>query len=177
MVVHPFHNSNWRPYLKNWNSGIAAMNQLDTTLGIINDLIEVNGQRIWNYQVVLKGHSGAPNPELYGIFEQIVEQGQRFQEALELQFVELAHDLPVRGHPTGVILRAWKVVKMMFAETASMSPCVLFDKGEQAMLKAYDYAAKQVALMPWQEVISGQRHELLAFYRRYKSLYRDRQLA
>ncbi len=151
------------------------MDQLCATLEIINDLIEVNGQRIWNYQVVLAGSSDASDLELYGVFEQIVDQGQRFQEALELQFVELANDLPNRENPSGAILRAWGIVKTMFPETSSMPTCVVFDSGERAILKAYRYAEKYIFGTSSQKLIAGQQRELLAFYYQYKSLYRERQ--
>ncbi|PPK99112.1 hypothetical protein [Parapedobacter indicus] len=151
------------------------MDQLCTTLEIINDLIEVNGQRIWNYQVVFKGFNGDPDLELYGVFEQIVDQGQRFQEALELQFVALAHDLPNRGYPNGTILRTWEVVKALFRSTSSLPISLVFDKGERAMLKAYQYAEKHIYGTSSQKIIAGQQRELVAFYRQYKSLYKDRQ--
>lgn len=153
------------------------MNQLDATLEIINDLIEVNGQRIWNYQVVLKQSSDIPDLELYGVFEQIVDQSRRFQEALELQFVELAHDLPKRGHPSGTILRAWRVVKGLFPQTTFVPIFVIFDKGERALLKAYRYAEKHTSTTSAShKLIANQQRELSAFYHRYKSLYRERQL-
>jgi|GEM_PF-1115559 len=157
------------------------MNQLDTTLEIINDLIEINGQRIWNYEAVLDGGGGYaadPEPELYAVFEQMIEQGQRFQEALELQFVDLAHDLPEHGSPSGIIVRAWDSVREWFAESsAGMPPCVFFNKGELAVLKAYGYAAAQPMPVPSKEIIVDQRDELSAFYNRNKSLYRERQFA
>jgi len=151
------------------------MDQLRITLGIINDLIEVNGQRIWNYQVVFKGLNSIPDSELYGVFEQIVDQGQRFQEALELQFVALTHDLPNRGDPSGAILRTWEVVKAIFRGSSPMPISAAFDKGERAMLKAYQYAEKHICGASSQKIIMGQQRELLAFYQQYKSLYRERQ--
>lgn len=151
------------------------MDQLNATLEIINDLIEVNGQRIWNYQVILAGSGDTPDLELFGVFEQIVDQGQRFQEALELQFVDLAHDLPNRGHPSGVILRTWGIVKALFSETSSITTSMAFDSGERATLKAYRYAKKYISGASTQRIIANQQHELIAFYHQYKSLYRERQ--
>lgn len=153
------------------------MDQSNATLEIINDLIEVNGQRIWNYQVILAGSSGASDLELRGVFEQIVDQGQRFQEALELQFVELTHDLPNRGDPSGVILRTWGIVRAMFSETPAMPTSIVFDRGERAMLKAYRYAKKYAFGASIQKIIASQQRELMAFYHQYKSLYRERQFA
>lgn len=153
------------------------MNQLHATLEIINDLIVVNGQRIWNYQIVLKRSNDIPDLALYGVFEQIVDQSQRFQEALELQFLELAHDLPKSGNPSGTILRAWRVVKALFSQTSFMPSCVIFDTGERALLKAYRYAEKHTSTTSaLHTLIASQQRELSAFYHHYRSLYKERQL-
>lgn len=152
------------------------MNRLDDTLEIINDLITVNGQRIWNYQLALKAGSNTSDLELRGILEQIVDQSQRFQEALEVQFLELAHDLPKRGDPSGTIARAWRIVKALFPKSTLVPICVAFDKGERALLKAYRYAEKHTSTASsLHKLIAIQKRELAAFYHQYKSLYRERQ--
>ncbi len=143
------------------------------TLELLNDLIEVNGQRIWSYQAVLEGPADATDIELNMIFEQIIVQSQRLQEELEVEFVALANDLPTRGNPTGTILRAWNAVKTIFSDRPSIPISEFFDTGERALLKAYRYAEKQAGVVPVvRDLVVRQKQELSAFYRQYKQLYR-----
>lgn len=155
------------------------MDQKTLTLEVLNDLIEVNGERIWSYQAMLEGPGDQTDVELNGVFEQIITQGQRLQDELELKYVELAHDLPARGSPSGIILRAWNLVKSAFInKKSSLSATEFFDKGERALLKAYQFAQKQSDIIPSaKELIAGQRRELMAFYHQYKQLYKNHQLA
>src|SRR5690606_41857129 len=97
------------------------MNRLDDTLEIINDLITVNGQRIWKYQLALKAGSNTSDLELRGILEQIVDQSQGFQEALEVQFRELAHDLASRADPSGTRGRAGGLVRAVIPKSVVVS--------------------------------------------------------
>ncbi|MBK1441574.1 DUF2383 domain-containing protein [Parapedobacter sp. ISTM3] len=155
------------------------MDQLTKTLEVLNDLIEVNGQRIWSYQAVLEGPADRADDELNRVFEQIIAQGQRLQEDLELEFVALAHDLPAKGKPSGTILRAWNVVKATFAKNGnSLSIYEFFNTGERALLKAYQYAERQEGLFPTaRKLIVSQKAELSTFYRQYKQLYKGHQFA
>lgn len=155
------------------------MDRLKATLEVLNDLVEVNGQRIWSYEAALEG-TGNNNAEgkIHEVFEQIVAQGQQLQEELELQFVELANDLPTRGNPKGTVLQTWDIVKSIFARKDSMPISEFFDVGERALLSAYRYAEKRRGLVPsCKKLIARQKAELLAFYRRHKQLYRNHQLA
>ncbi|MGK6351478.1 DUF2383 domain-containing protein [Parapedobacter sp. DT-150] len=154
------------------------MDQKALTLEVLNDLIEVNGERIWSYQAMLEGPGDQTDAALNGVFEQMITQGQRLQDELELKYVELAHDLPARGSPSGIILRAWNLVKSAFSNKGSLSATEFFDKGERALLKAYRFAQKQSDIIPSaRELIALQRRELTAFYRQYKQLYKNHQLA
>lgn len=158
--------------------GQCDMNQLKKTLEVLNDLIEVNGQRIWSYQAVLEGPADKADAELNMVFEQIIGQGQRLQEDLELEFVALAHDLPVKGNPSGTILRTWNIVKSTFAEKDALSISEFFNTGERALLKAYQYAEKQTGIVPSsKDLITRQKNELSMFYRQYKQLYKTHQFA
>ncbi len=146
------------------------------TLEVLNDLIEINGLRIWNYQFVFERPNHEINVELHTLFGQIIDQGQHFQNELEVQFVEIAQDLPPGGCSPGVILHVWDVVKSSFTHDGAMPLSEFFDKGERAVLKAYDYAVKLPGIIkPCQELVDEQRHELIIFYQRYKQLYKENQ--
>ncbi|MFC3199029.1 hypothetical protein ACFOET_15500 [Parapedobacter deserti] len=121
------------------------MDRLNVTLEVLNDLIEVNGQRIWSYEAVRGRSAGQADDELSRMLEQIIIQGQRLQEELEVEYVALNNDLPTRGNPKGVILRAWDIVRSTFDKKGKgpMSISEYFDTGERAMLKAYRYAEKR----------------------------------
>ncbi len=147
------------------------MKHSETILELLSDLIEVNGQRIWSYQVVLEDAVDGTDIELKMVFEQIITQGQRLQEELEVEFVRLAHDLPARGNPKGTILRAWDIVKSSFANQ-NMTINEFFDTGERALLKAYRYAEMNADVPPTtKKLIKRQKQELLVFYDQYQHLY------
>lgn len=147
------------------------------TLEVLNDLIEVNGLRIWNYQFIFERPSPEISAALHTLFGQIIDQGQRLQNELEIQFVEMAQDLPPGGRSPGVILRVWNVVKSSFPDDRAMPLHEFLDSGERAVLKAYDYAVELPGIMKHcRELIAGQRQELIAFYERHEQLYKEDQL-
>src|SRR5690606_22173708 len=139
------------------------------TLALLNDLIAVNGERIWSYQAVLDGPVDRADEDLRRVFEEIIIQGQRLQEELEVEYVELAHDLPAKMGPTGAILRTWNVLKATFPKKEPMPINEFFDKGERAILKAYRYAEEQQGLADTvRRLITKQHRELSSFYNHYK---------
>lgn len=146
-----------------------------TMLELLNDLIAVNAQRIWSYEALLEGPADDSDEELIMVFEQIIVQGQRLREELEREFVQLTSELPAGSNLEGTILRAWNVVKSLFADKKPALPIrKFFDTGERAVLKAYRYAEKQIDTPPSiKKLITKQKRELSFFYDRYKHLYRE----
>lgn len=149
--------------------------QLSANLGVLNDLIDVNGQRIWSYQGLLAGTDDKRRDEqLNLIVEEVVIQGQRLQEELELEYVDLAQDLPVKGATSGTVLHAWDLVMSLFADERSKSIRELLGKGERAFITAYRHAGAHPALVPpVNRLIQRQARELSLFYSRYKRFYQS----
>lgn len=144
---------------------------LEKTQALLNDLIEVNGQRIISYQSML-GHSVKHTNAEQELFEEIIVQGQELQNELEVEFVSLTRDLPKRGDPNGLILQVWGGVSSFLVNKRSVAIGELFDKGERALIKAYQYAEKQLNMPKrTKTLITRQKKELSAFYKRYKQLY------
>jgi len=164
----------WRSL--NISYGYIILMNANLTLEVLNDLIEINGLRIWNYQFIFERPNHETSAELCTLFSQMIDQGQHLQNELELQFVEIAHDLPPGGCSPGVILRVWAVVKSAFPHDGAMPLSEFLDKGERAVLKAYDYAVKLPDIIKTcHELIDEQRQELVSFYQQYRSLYKEDQ--
>ncbi|GGH04375.1 hypothetical protein GCM10007415_45850 [Parapedobacter pyrenivorans] len=57
---------------------------VNLTLEVLNDLIEINGLRIWNYQFIFERPNREISAELCTLFSQMIDQGQHLQNELEL---------------------------------------------------------------------------------------------
>ncbi|WP_257657583.1 hypothetical protein [Parapedobacter lycopersici] len=141
------------------------------TPSLLNDLIEVNGWRILSYQAVL-AEARVHSPAEQDVFEEIVFQGQHLQHELEAELVSLTRDLPHRGNPDGRVLKVWSAVTSFLRGRKAMTIGELFDRGERALLKIYQYVEKQLdGPKSTKKLIAQQKEELKAFYKRYRSLY------
>lgn len=145
------------------------MDRLDLTLEALSDLIAINGLRIWSYQSLFEQCGYPVGEEWPRLLDYMIGQGQRWQDELEVAFVELAADLPVSGQTPGSVLRVWNETKSAFPPCRSEEINNFFGHVERAVLKAYDCALEHSNLLePSNGLIAKQRQELLAFYEQSK---------
>lgn len=121
---------------------------------VLNDLIEINNDRVVGYQKASEELS-AEDTDLKSVFAEMIRQSQQNKSALT-QEVQVLGDEPEKGTTnSGKIYRAWMDVKAVFTGHDRHTALENCEFGEDAAKKAYKTALET-------EGLSAHLHTLIA---------------
>ncbi len=115
------------------------MTTSNEVVNVLNDLIEINNDRISGYQKASKELKD-DDADLAAIFSNMIDESEDIKAELEEE-VESLNGEPVTGTTvSGKIYRAWMDVKATFSGDSRHAILANCEKGEDAAQKAYRMA-------------------------------------
>lgn len=146
------------------------MENTQATVEILNDLIEINNDRIEGYQRASKDLKDG-DTELKSLFTRFIGQSQGYRLALGTEVSAFGKDIETGTTTSGKIHRAWLDVKAAFTGHDTHNVLEECEFGEDAILKAYRTALEDENLPAYlRETISQQESELLDAHDEIKAL-------
>ncbi len=144
----------------------------NTTAEIINDLIEINNDRIEGYTTALEDLKGEEDIDLRSLFEDYIQQTRQFNSELA-PLVVINGEEPTTGtRNSGKLHRLWLDVKATFSGHDRKSILEECERGEDASKKAYEEALKDSPNLPLNvvEIIGSQAEKQKAAHDRIRDL-------
>ncbi|WPV02528.1 PA2169 family four-helix-bundle protein [Mucilaginibacter sp. cycad4] len=146
------------------------MENTQATVQILNDLIQINNDRIEGYQRASKDLKDG-DTELKSLFTRLIGQSQGYRLALGTEVSAFGKDIETGTTTSGKIHRAWLDVKAAFTGHDTHNVLEECEFGEDAILKAYRTALEDENLPAYlRETISQQESELLDAHDEIKAL-------
>lgn len=146
------------------------MENTQATVQILNDLIEINNDRIEGYQRASKDLQD-DSIELKSLFTRLIGQSQGYKLALGTEVSAFGKDIETGTTTSGKIHRVWLDVKAAFTGHDTHNVLEECEFGEDAILKAYRTALEDENLPAYlRETISQQESELLDAHDEIKAL-------
>jgi uncharacterized protein (TIGR02284 family) len=146
------------------------MENTQATVEILNDLIQINNDRIEGYQRASKDLKDG-DTELKSLFTRFIGQSQGYRLALGTEVSAFGKDIETSTTTSGKIHRAWLDVKAAFTGHDTHNVLEECEFGEDAILKANRTALEYENLPSYmRETISQQESELLDAHDEIKAL-------
>lgn len=146
------------------------MENTQATVQILNDLIQINNDRIEGYQRASKDLQDG-DTELKSFFTRLIGQSQGYKLALGTEVSAFGKDIETGTTTSGKIHRVWLDVKAAFTGHDTHNVLEECEFGEDAILKAYRTALEDENLPGYlRETISQQESELLDAHDEIKAL-------
>ncbi|HET9429753.1 MAG TPA: PA2169 family four-helix-bundle protein [Chitinophagaceae bacterium] len=149
----------------------------EKTSEILNDLIQINNDRIRGYEKASK-ETESKDSDLRALFDDMASESRRYSNELS-QFVQRTGDEPAEGTTMrGKIYRTWMDVKATFSGRDRKAILASCEFGEDAAQRAYEAALSSNAEIPAdvRQVIVDQKASLEKSHDRIKAM-RDSQPA
>ena len=145
----------------------------DNTVEVLNDLIEINNDRIAGYTRAIK-ESESEDVDLKEIFSRMADESRQYLTELTQEVVKLGGEPDKGTTASGKIYRAWMDVKATFTGNDRKSILASCEFGEDAAQKAYDAALTSDAELPTEirQLIANQKSSLKTSHDVIKK-YRD----
>jgi uncharacterized protein (TIGR02284 family) len=116
----------------------------EKTSEILNDLIEINNDRVRGYEKASK-ETEAKDADLRTLFDSMASESRRYANELSAHVAGSGHE-PAEGTTVkGKIYRAWMDIKATFSGHDRKAILASCEFGEDAAQKAYDTALKSDA--------------------------------
>lgn len=146
----------------------------DMTTTILNDLVEINNDRIVGYQKAIEELKDNDS-DLKVLFTGMIAESQTYKMALASEITSLGDKVDTGTTNSGKIYRAWMDVKAIFTGRDRKTVLENCEFGEDAAQKAYKMALESDGLPSnIREMISTQKASLKQSHDKIKSL-RDMQ--
>jgi uncharacterized protein (TIGR02284 family) len=137
---------------------------------ILNDLIQINNDRIVGYQKAVEELS-PEDSDLKSLFNEMIIQSQRIKSDLVQEVQVLGHDADTGTTNSGKIYRAWMDVKAVFTGHDRETVLNNCEFGEDAAQKAYKTALETEGLsLNLSTLITAQKTDLRASHDQIKAL-------
>jgi uncharacterized protein (TIGR02284 family) len=144
----------------------------DNTVEVLNDLIEINNDRIAGYHRAIKETEGE-DMDLKAIFNRMADESRQYIAELTQEVVKLGGQPETGTTNSGKIYRAWMDVKATFTGNDRKSILASCEFGEDAAQKAYDAALTTDEELPSdvRQLIANQKaslktsHDVIKKYR------------
>jgi uncharacterized protein (TIGR02284 family) len=149
----------------------------EKTYEVLNDLIQINNDRIEGYERAAK-ETAAEDADLRSLFLSMASESRRYVNELS-QHVAQSGNEPAEGTTArGKIYRAWMDVKATFSGKDRKAILASCEYGEDAAQKAYEGALATDAELPTElrQLVTDQKSSLRKSHDRIKRL-RDTQPA
>lgn len=141
----------------------------ENTTGVIEDLIEINNDRVAGFEKVIEDISDE-NIDLKALFEEYAQQSRKNVQELSAISGSAPH-LETDKSVSGTLHRAWIDVKSLFGGSDRASILSEAERGEDAIKKAYQDALNSNELvLGAHEVLTSQAHGIKAAHDKIKAL-------
>jgi uncharacterized protein (TIGR02284 family) len=153
------------------------MKTSEKTYEVLNDLIQINNDRIEGYEKAAK-ETASEDSDLRSLFLSMASESRRYVSELT-QYVSQAGNEPAEGTTgRGKIYRVWMDVKATFSGKGRKAILASCEYGEDAAQKAYDEALSTDAELPTEirQLITDQKSSLRKSHDKIKRM-RDTQPA
>ncbi|MVT11310.1 PA2169 family four-helix-bundle protein [Chitinophaga tropicalis] len=140
------------------------------TIETLNDLIQINNDRIAGYEKALEDLK-AEDSDLKALFSSMISESHEIRLALGTEVNVLGGDMDHSTTTAGKIYRAWMDVKAVFTGRTRESILANCEAGEDAAQRAYRMALDEEELPAYlREMISEQQMTLKASHDQIKAL-------
>lgn len=138
---------------------------------ILNDLIQVNNDRIAGYEKAIEGLGEEGNDDLKGFFRRMANNSVDYNETLERQIGLLEGEPALGTSGAGKLYRAWMDFKALVTggeRAAILNSCIT---GEETAIRAYEDAIAEASpAPPLQELLGAQLAEIIQSHREVKAM-------
>ena len=146
------------------------MQNTKETIEVLNDLIQINNDRITGYEKAIK-ETKAEDEDLKILFATMIAESHRNKIALATEVQTMGAEVENGTTTSGKIYRAWMDVKAIFTGHDRHTILANCEAGEDAAKKAYRTALEHEALPAYiRELLVQQEGALLASHDEIKSL-------
>lgn len=140
------------------------------TAGILNDLIEINNDRVEGFEKALADIK-EENADLKGLFQEYASQSRKFSQELSIVVAGTGGEVETGESVSGTLHRAWIDIKSIFGADDRKSILNEAERGEDAIKAAYEKALREGELGgPALEKVSAQAVEIKAAHDKIKAL-------
>lgn len=141
----------------------------ESATGVINDLIEINNDRVAGFEKVIADINDE-NIDLKEVFQLFAQQSRKNGQELAA-IVGSANDIETGNSVSGTLHRAWIDVKSLFGGSDRASILSEAERGEDAIKKAYKDALSGGELPASAvEIVSSQAQEINSAHDKIKAL-------
>jgi len=146
------------------------MQNTKDTIEILNDLIQINNDRIVGYERAIK-ETKQEDEDLKVLYASMISESHRAKIALATEVQSLGAEVEQGTTTSGKIYRAWMDVKAVFTGHDRHAVLENCEAGEDAAQKAYQTALESDALPAYiRELISRQQQSLKESHDEIRSL-------
>ena len=146
------------------------MENTKKTIEVLNDLIQINNDRITGYERALKELKDEDS-DLRTLFTSFIDQSRQLKMALGKEVQALGADMDTGTTGSGKIYRAWMDVKALFTGHDRHTVLENCEFGEDAAQKAYKTALETENLPAFLfALISRQKEQLKSAHNEVKAL-------
>lgn len=136
------------------------MSNISKTVEVLNDLIQINNDRIEGYQKANE-ELKATDTDLHNLFTSFITQSTDLKLALEAEIATLGGEVETGTTTSGKIYRIWMDVKLLFTGKDRQAILDTCEFGEDAAQKAYREAEKSDDIpLDVRQLISTQKVDL-----------------
>jgi len=147
-----------------------VMQNTKETIEVLNDLIQINNDRITGYEKAIK-ETKAEDEDLKVMFATMIAESHRNKIALATEVQTMGAEVENGTTASGKIYRAWMDVKAMFTGHDRHTVLANCEAGEDAAKRAYHTALENEGLAAYiRELLVQQQGNLLAAHDEIKSL-------
>lgn len=146
------------------------MSSSSKTVEVLNDLIQINNDRIEGYQKAIEELKGT-DTDLHNLFTSFITQSTDLKLSLESEIATLGGEIETGTTTSGKIYRAWMDVKLLFTGKDRQAILDTCEFGEDAAQRAYREAeTHEDILLDAQKLIASQKIELKTSHDKVKIL-------
>jgi len=146
------------------------METKEATIDILNDLVQINNDRIIGYERALR-ETSVENDDLKTLFSRFIGESHQCKMELGTEIQALGEDMDTDSTTAGKIYRTWMDVKAAFTGHDRKSILASCEFGEDAAQRAYDAALEDDELPTFlREVITRQKATLRAAHDEIKAM-------
>ncbi len=149
------------------------MEKQDEIIGVLNDLIRINNDRIVGYERAIK-ESKDSDVDLIAVFTKMADQSRKYVNELTQEVARLGGDAAKDTTVSGKVYRVWMDMKAAITGKDRESIIGSCEYGEDVAQRAYEAALESDAYMSTEirQMISNQKSELKTSHDMIKK-YRD----
>lgn len=146
------------------------METKEATIDILNDLVQINNDRIAGYERAIK-EAADENADLKELFTTYISDSHQCKMELGTEIQALGDDMATDSTTSGKIYRAWMDVKAVFTGHDRKSILESCEYGEDAAQKAYKEALDDEELPAFlRETITRQKMRLRTAHDEIKAM-------